>query len=461
MSAIAEEQGPLSAEACRALFERIVGMSTGGGQTHAALASRWTGTTKWMRNRVAFAAETQTTELTIRRAIRDAVGTATTTRSDDAGLREAVDGAEWMRSFLQEGSREIAHPFVDEPILHPSIWSDKTSTVSSVARSELARRMVAPVEAAGLFAAGTLGTAGESRATIETEGMFRYYPVTAVECSMSVRDDEGTASGWAGVTHHDLARIDPLAISARALDKCVRSANPKAIEPGRYTVILEAQAVHDLVAPLIEQAMERADAELDSTPFGGRSTESASKIGSRVIDARLTLDADPMDPEAAFLPFDEREGTPFRPVTWIERGVLKELAYNKIWAARNLGLAVSLLNSKSFHLRPAPDVPVMSVEEMVASTERGLLVTRFSNVTVLHPKSMLCNGFTRDGLWLVEHGKVAMPVKNFRFTDSPMFALNAVQAIGPTARVFSPGRARVVPALKLRELNFTSLADAV
>ena len=456
-----QDRSFLSADDCRALFRRIVGMTTGGGQTQVSLRSRRTGTATWVRNRAALAADTQSLDLSIRRTLRNTRGEATTTRLDDAGLHEAVEAAERTRLFFERRPREILDPFVDEPILQPTLWSEPTFALTAAARIDIVRRMIEPVEAAGLFAAGAITIAGQGQAAMGTDGTFRYYPVTAVECSITVRNAAGTASGWAGVTHHDLSRIDPEAITARALDKCQRSEKPTAVEPGRYTVILEPQAVHDLFAPVIEGQMDRALAEAGWTTFAGGSEGSLSKIGSRVLDSRLTLSADPMDPGGGFLPFDERGGTPYRPVTWIERGVLKELAYDRTYAARVLGEQRALLNSGSFHLQGAAGVPMTPIDQMIALTDRGLLVTRLSNVGVLDTNSVLCAGFTRDGIWLIERGKIAMPVKNFRFTDSPMFALNNLEAVGPTARVFSPDRARIAPAVKVRDFNFTSLADAI
>lgn len=455
------ERSFLSTDACRALFDRIVKLTTGGGQTHVSIQSRWTGTTKWLRNRVSITGSAETVELTIRRNIRDTEAEVTTSRVDDVGLLEAVRAAEHIRTFMPEAPREIVEPFVEEPMVKPVLWSDATFALSAESRSELAWKMMEPIEAAGLFGAGVLSLAAEGHAEINTDGRFRYYPVTAVECSTTVRGADGRSSGWAGVTHYDLAKIDPPALAARALDKCQRWANAKAVEPGRYTAILEPQAVHDLFAPLIDRAMIRPEAEGPFHPFSGVSAESRSKIGSRVLDRGLMVSADPMDPEAGFVPFEEGTGAPFRAVTWVDRGVLRELAYDRWYSARNLGTAVSQPNSKSFNLRAAPDVPLKSIDEMIASTLRGLLVTRFSNVELLHFPSMFCSGFTRDGVWLIEKGKVTTPVRNFRFMDSPLFALNTVEAIGPSVRVFSPGYARVAPAVKVKEFNFSSLADAV
>jgi predicted Zn-dependent protease len=179
-----------------------------------------------------------------------------------------------------------------------------------------------------------------------------------------------------------------------------------------------------------------------------------------VIDSRLTLSADPADPEGGFIPF-HIWGAPYYPVKWIDRGVLRDLSYSRGYALARLGADKGLENSLSFRLTPAPGVPTATVDEMVASTERGLLVTRLSGVDVLDLRSMLSTGYTRDGLWLIENGKITKPVKNFRFAESPMFVLNKVEDIGVPQRVFRPDFSYYAPALRVSDFSFVALADAV
>jgi predicted Zn-dependent protease len=150
------------------------------------------------------------------------------------------------------------------PILHPTIWDDQTYTFSADDAASLAQHMIAPAAAAGTMSAGEFRTTANGKSTNTLDHatnkmvLARYYPYTEVECSVTVRDPKTRASGWAGVNHYGLHKIDPQAIAARALDKCQRSANPSAIEPGRFTTILEPQAVADLFWPLVSSyAMER------------------------------------------------------------------------------------------------------------------------------------------------------------------------------------------------------------
>jgi predicted Zn-dependent protease len=268
------------------------------------------------------------------------------------------------------------------------------------------------------------------------------------------------------VDWNDWSRIDAPQLAQIALDKCLRSRNPVRVEPGRYTTILEPQAVSDLLDPLfdVRSPLARIIAEGSGTPFSGLRPP-LTKIGQKVLDERITITADPTDPDLGIPPFDIL-GNVYHPVTWFENGVLKNLAYDRPYAMKKLRLNSSLENSGAFHMTGG----TTSIDEMIQTTKRGLLVTRFSGVDVVDAASMLCAGYTRDGLWLIENGKISKPVKNFRFTESPLFVLNQVEQLGVPQRVFhvrhDPYRRgndmpAFVPPVKVRDFSFTSLADAV
>jgi predicted Zn-dependent protease len=272
-----------------------------------------------------------------------------------------------------------------------------------------------------------------------------------------VRDPKGTGSGWAGTDDFDVTRIDMNMFARIALEKCQRSMNPSALEPGRYVTILEPQAVADLVAPLVPGAMGRGDSEdpLKEMPF--YRSPGRSKIGEHVLDSRLSLTSDPMDPIGGFRPFDGEYV--YNRAEWIKEGVLMDLAYWIYYALGNLGIEKEMNSPNSWRLSGG----TTSTDEMIATTKRGVLVTRLHNVQMVHQKSMTCTGYTRDGLWLIENGKISRPVKNFRFTESPLFVLNKVEQLGEPKRVFSGTDfiSIVAPTLKVQDFNFTQLSDAV
>jgi predicted Zn-dependent protease len=222
--------------------------------------------------------------------------------------------------------------------------------------------------------------------------------------------------------------------------------------------VLEPQATADLVAPLVESAMDRGSAE--GVPGAGPFTrhDGTSKIGQKLFDARVTISADPMDPDLGFPPFAPWSFTEvYHPVTWIDKGVLKELSYGRQYGVQHLARKSGLPNSTAFRLAGG----TTSLEEMIATTPRGLLITRFSGVQLMDSASMMVTGYTRDGVWLIEHGRMGRAVKNMRFMESPVFALNKLEALGPAQRVFRQGSPAVAPLMKVRDFNFTSLVDVI
>lgn len=445
----------------KALFERIVSMTSGGGETTVSIESQWSGSVRWARNRAHIASDVGDLDIRITRNIRGASGEFNTTRSDDEGLQQAVREAETMLSTKGEWPEQIEQPFVMHAHLTPTLWSDDTYDLGAERRIELAQEMIAGAEAANLVSAGLLRVAARGTAVFGTRGLARYYPETMVECSTTVRDAKGTASGWAGINHYDLARVDPGGIASRALEKCLESRDPVAVEPGRYTAILEPQAVADLFAPIMDQPISRVYSERPAGPFGGE-RPGTNKITERVLDRRLVLRADPMEPDGGFLPFDRDRGDPYQPVNWIDEGILRELEYNRGYAVLLLHLEKALPNSGSFKLMPAPGVPTSTVEEMIERTRRGVLVTRLSGTQVIHGTSMLTGGYTRDGTWFIENGKITKPVKNFRIYESPLFVLNSLEEVGVPQRVHAPpGLAYMAPAVRVRDFNFAGLADAI
>jgi predicted Zn-dependent protease len=446
-----DEPRYLSAEGSRALYERIAGLVTTGGNVTVHIESQWTGNLRWARNRTTTSGDTTDVTVRIVRDIRGAGGAVVTNKLDDESLILAIRSAEQIVGFHAENLDALPPPG-KQTYLKPALWSAASYALDASSRSQVAHALVMPSAAADLRSAGYVQVGVTARGIYNTRGLDAYYAATTAECSLTVRNVVGTGSGWAGTANMDWTRIDPAALEATARHGCLDSADPRAIEPGRYTAILQPQAVHDLMYNVI-RSLDRGAAEQFTTAFTLKPGQ--SKIGLKVFDERITIGTDPMDPECGYIPFDN-DGYPYRAVHWIEHGVVKELAYGRQYALSQLGHGVPLPNPLAYRI-PAG---TSSLDEMIAATERGLLVTRLSDVMVLDVPSLQSTGVTRDGLWLIEHGKIRMPVKNFRFTDSPMFAFNNVEQIGAAAHVYAKAPA-IVPAITVRDFNFSSLSDAV
>jgi hypothetical protein len=430
----------------------------------------------------------------ITRRLRGGSATIGINQLDDTTLIAAIRAVEHEAAFAEKQIYfpEMTLPTPALPYPDTAIWSDATYNVTAAQRSAVARTLTDAAEAHGMLSAGYLEMrafesvsfafgvddaappypAGDARhrpakgdaAVRDDGGDGRYMRHTQAQCSMTVRHPKGAGSGWAGRSSFDWSAIDGPTLAERALRKCMASLDPVAIEPGRYTVILEPQAVATLVSILVSN-MLREIAEEGRGPFASRFDPSIglwrTKLGLRVADERVTISHDPMQRALGVLP-----SAGLIPVTWIERGILKNLSYNRPYALRalneNLGrVERAQLGTPSFSMAGGPT----SVDEMIASTQRGVLVTRFSTVNMLEGNEMLVTGTTRDGLWLIEHGKVSKAVRNMRFTDSPLFVLNKLEALGPAESVFNPVdyllAPIVVPTLKANDFAFTSTIDAV
>lgn len=301
--------------------------------------------------------------------------------------------------------------------------------------------------------------------TAKRTDTLSYDAYTQAQCSATVRHAKGVGSGWAGLSSYDWSSIDGTILVQLAIEKCEASLNPVAIEPGRYTAILEPQAVSEMTDVLFRffdsrELNEGKAVKVWSLEWDPSLSLRRTKLGLKIIDERISIAHDPVHPELGVLP---KPG--LAPIEWIKNGVLAALSYDRGYAL------AALIENEGKQWRPsyAMSGGDTSMEEMIETTKRGLIVTRFWGVGMLDDVSVLCTGVTRDGLWLVENGKITKAVKNFRFTESPLFMLNQVVQIGPAVRVFRPVKnpytaevtPAIVPALKVNDFSFTSLIDAV
>jgi predicted Zn-dependent protease len=376
--------------------------------------------------------------------------------SDDA-IAAAVSNSEKL-AHLAPDDPESMPPLGAQSYQHVPAFFEATASVSPEQRAQAALAALEPARAAtgeggGLVAAGYIVVTNQATLEANKAGLSAYHQSTTANYTLTVRSADGLGSGWAGADDRDWTKIDPQAVTQRAIEKARRSRSAVAVEPGRYTVVLEAQAVGDLVQ-LLGFSLDARQADEGRSPFVNPS--GGTKIGQKVVDSRVTLFSDPTDPQLLSSPFDG-QGLPLHREAWIENGVLKNLAYTRFWAQKQGKTATGIADAIKVEGGPT------SVEEMIKSTDRGILVTRFWYLRSVDPRTALYTGLTRDGTFLIEHGEVTHPVKNFRFNDSPIFLLNNVEALGPCIRLAGTERGGdiAMPSIKAHDFNFTSLSDAV
>jgi predicted Zn-dependent protease len=444
----------LSREEAEALTKRVLSFATADA-TRVAITGGSRSNTRFAINQISTAGDSYNATVNVQSMIGRRRGSMSTNRLDDASLKAAVETAERLAKLSPEDPEGL--PELGPQQYQESLgWSDATASLEPASRAQAARQITEAARGAGLVSTGFLEANATATALANSNGLFAYGRQTALALTTTVRTEDGAGSGWAGIAHHDWSRIQPAALVRRAIDKAKRSASAVAVEPGRYTVVLEPTAVGNLVQ-LITGAMSARSADEGRSFFAKQG--GGTKIGLRVVDERVSLVSDPLDPDAPSATFTG-EGLPLRKTVWIENGVVRNLSYDRYWAQR-----------QGKEPTPFPGTLRMTggdqtLEDLIGSTERGILVTRFWYIRGVDPRTILYTGLTRDGTFLIERGKVTRAVKNLRFNESPIFMLNNLLGLGQPERVnasesLGPGSPIVVPPIKVRDFNFTSLSDAI
>ena len=330
-------------------------------------------------------------------------------------------------------------------------FASATAEVDVTARAKALEAVLAACRTAKVTGAGFHTARASASAAATANGNRRYFRSSEAGLSVTARSADGTGSGYYSGDHFDLARLDSKRIAELAVDKAVRSREPKPIEPGTYPVILEPQAVADLIG-FLTNSFDARTADEGRSAFSAK--DGKTRLGEKLFNERINLFSDPMHPELPAVP-TTGEGIPASRLSLVKAGVLETLQYSRFWAQERkqqptAGPVNYIMESSQ---------PPTSMTDMIKGMSRGLVISRFWYVRLVDPRTIVLTGLTRDGLWWVENGQIRHPVRNLRFNQSvlAMLAPWNVEAIGVPERL-SP---LMVPALKLSGFTFTSISDAI
>jgi predicted Zn-dependent protease len=385
-------------------------------------------------------------------------GSFGTNETDDAALREAVSQAEKIAS-VSPVDREYLPTLGAQQYTPVKGFVDATAGLTDAARARTVNQVIAECEKNGVVGAGFHQARGSAGGVASKNGNFRFSRSSLLSLSCTARTKVGDGSGYFLRSHFDIAKLDTARISREAIRKALTSREPRTLDPGTYTVVLEPQAVADLLGFFAFFFDARA-ADEGRSPFsapGGK-----TRVGEKLFDERINVSSDPWHPDLPGSPFAPG-GLPAKKIALVKNGVLETLVYSRFWAQQKKveptpGPVNSILESSA---------PPVSAEDMIKDTKKGLLVGRFWYIRPVDPRTALLTGLTRDGVWYIEDGKIQYPVRNFRFNQSmlQLLAPGDVEAIGAPERVgSSEGQgtsAALLPALKVRAFNFTSQSEAV
>jgi PmbA protein len=391
-------------------------------------------------------------ELRVRAVVGKRTGVATTNRLDDESLRRVTQQAFEIACISPENPEFHSLPG-PQPIMPAPGYSEHTAQCSAEARAKGVGVIVQLAKERGLESAGAFSTEINHVAVANSLGIFAYEPHTESACHAVVMAD-AQGSGYTQRLATDVTTIDFEAMAREAVEKAQRSRNPIDFPIGEYPVVLDAYATADMLQNLVFMGLTATAVQEERSFMNGQ-------FGKQLVNPHVTMFDDGHDPAGSPQAFDY-EGVPKQRVVMFDHGIANAVVYDSFTAFRegkpNTGHALPAPNPWG----PMPLHTMMmagdaSLEELIRRIDRGIYVTRFHYTNTVHPVKTLFTGMTRDGTFLIEHGELNSPVKNFRFTQSILDALRDVQAIGRERIQCRDYLPVVAPALRIGSFHFTGV----
>ncbi len=435
----------LSREEAQQVLKKVLSYSKAEG-CEANLNGSTQGNIRYARNTATTAGSVSDRNLAVASNYGLKQGTATINEFDDASLQKVVRRSEALAKLAPENPEfmPIVGPQKYEKV---NAYFESTAGITPQYRAQAAAHSIEPSRKKDLVAAGFFNDRHGFQAMANTTGLFAYHRSTGCNFTVTVRTSDATGSGYAIRDYNDVDLLDTGVASQIAIQKAEGSREAKAIEPGKYTVILEPAASVGLLRNMMFNfAARRADEGRSFLSKKGGGT----KKGEKLFGEEVTVHSDPTHPTVPASPW-AGDGQRRERTVWIEKGVVKNLFYSRYWAKKMETDPV-----------PFPANSIMeggdaSLEDLIKDTQSGILVTRTWYIRTVDPQTLLYTGLTRDGNFLIKDGKIAHPVKNMRFNESPVKMLNNIEALGRPVRI----NGNMIPPMRLREFEFTSGSDAV
>ena len=391
------------------------------------------------------------THLSVRPVMGGRTARASTNRLDDRSIREAVEQAIEL-TRLTAPDPDLPPLAAPAEYLNVQRRFEATAQVTPEERALAISQAIRAVEGAGQTAAGAYSTEESVFALLNSRGVFALHEETMARFSITAMADD--SSGWAKASACYHGDLDPVQLALAASTKAAASRSPRKLPPGRYTVVLEPAAVLDLAGQMF--------ADFSATAVRDGRSFLNDRIGLKVFGKNITIHDDVAHPGQAGPPFDG-EGVPRKRLTLVDRGVVRDIAYCRQAAAsagtEPTGHGFPLPNE----FGEAPTNIVIEgggspVEEMVKSTQRGILVTRLWYIREVDPYQKIFTGMTRDGTFLIEDGRVAAGLRNFRFNQSLIEMLSNVEALSAPVRASGEETFDMVaPGMRVRDFHFTEV----
>lgn len=375
------------------------------------------------------------------------------TSIEDKDLEDAVSRSEEIAKLSPENKEFLPPPGKQEVYLDVNEFFEDTANLTPKDISDKIAYTLNKASEKDLTAAGYFESGTEFLSVANSNQLFAYHKNTASQFSSTMRTKGTNGSSKINRSYADINLLNFRKFTEKVADNTILSVNPQKYEAGKYVTILDSSAVCDMVSRLIGY-MDKRSADEGRSFFSDK--EKGNKIGQKISDIKVNIISDPQLTEAPTTPFTY-EGIPLFKTEWITDGVLKNLYSTRYWAEKTNTESISYPNN--IYMKGTDK----SVEDLIASTENGIYVNRFWYIRDVDPSQLLMTGLTRDGVFLIENGKIKHAVNNFRFNESPVNILNNIIDMSFAEKVVGSetGDSKlVVPALKLSEFNFSTISDA-
>jgi predicted Zn-dependent protease len=390
----------------------------------------------------------------VRAVLGKKIGVAGTDNATPQGLRAVAERAAFLAGLQQDNFDFVSLPG-PTPVQRIGAHLPQTAECSAERRASVVGAITSAASRAGLIAAGAFRTGESEFAVMNSLGVWAYHADATTDINAVVMSE--TSSGYSERWTLNVDDIDGEAVAAEAIDKARRGAGPHALEPGEYDVILEEYAVADLMDYF-------AYLSFGSQVFLENRSFMSGRIGDMVMGDNVSIWDDGLSLDGIPAPFDA-EGVARRRVDFIDRGIARGVVWDSYYGnkAGQESTGHALPAGETFGAIPGNMFMATgeaTKQDMLASTKRGIWVSRFWYTRPVHPLTVVLTGMTRDGTFLIEDGKIVAPVNNLRFTQSYLEAMNRVEAIGSTSMLMpSFGGCCRVPALKIRGWHFTGATE--
>ncbi|MDZ4799993.1 MAG: metallopeptidase TldD-related protein [Bryobacteraceae bacterium] len=384
-------------------------------------------------------------------SVRDGrTGTTSTTDLTDEALKAAVKRSEELAAVAPPNPERV-DPLGLQKYADYENWDDKTANARSPVMTPHVKAIIDAALAKKLVAAGFFTRSAGAGGFANNTGNFGYQRQCDSRLTTTVRNADGSSSGWACQPSVRIGEISGADLGGRAIEKCTRWTKPEKLDPGKYTVVLEPTAVADIGTYLGFSFSARSAEEGRSflSKKGG-----GTLVGDKMFPDHITLRSDPFDKRVPTSLWGQG-GVPNTPINWVEKGVVKNLFYDRYWAMK------AGKQPTAFPGLMTLEGGTGSVNDLIKATDRGLLVTRFWYVRMVNPQTVQLTGLTRDGLFLIEKGEVTRPVINLRFNESPVRMLQNAKLLGRVERAQGAESQMLCPPVQATDFTFSSISDAV